>query len=233
MVDRWHDPDFATAWDRGAAVGNPIRAEHLDILLSILEREYRPGTAILDLGIGSGQVEAALFERLPDARVVGVDGSAAMIALAHERLRPYADHTTIVKHDFVDIAGLQLPPHEYGIVISVQALHHIPHEHQRPVIQYAHDVLPAGGLFLLMERVLIDAEHLPHVYAALWERLERVADVKSGWDPVRYLQRLRDKADHVAALEDHLAWLRAAGFAAACLHLHLDRALLIGVKPAA
>ena len=98
------------------------------------------------------------------------------------------------------------------------------------MIRRAYDVLETGGLFLLMERVQIDAERLTGVYAAMWERLERVADVKSGWDPERYLQRLRDKADHVATLDDHLAWLRETGFAAACLDLRLDRALFVGVK---
>src|SRR3712207_9433743 len=87
MADRWHDPDFAAAWDRGAAVGNPTRAEHLDILLSILEREYRPGTDILDLGIGSVQVEAALVERLPSARVLGVVGLAAQSRSGDPRVR--------------------------------------------------------------------------------------------------------------------------------------------------
>jgi SAM-dependent methyltransferase len=230
MVDRWHDPDFANAWDSSVAVGNPTRAEHLDILLAVLSGYYRPGATILDLGIGSGQVEELLFERLPDARVVGVDGSAAMLALARQRLQPVADRCTFIQHDFADIDALRLPAPAYPIVISVQALHHAPHEQQRAVVHFAHDVLEAGGLFLLMERIMIDAARLPAVYAALWERLERVSDVKSGWDPARYLQRLRDKEDHVVALEEHLGWLRAAGFAAACVHLHLDRALLVGVK---
>ena len=215
MADRWHDPDFAVAWDRETAVGNPARAEHLDILLSVLAGHVRPDAAILDLGIGSGQVEMLLFERLPEARVVGVDGSAAMLALARERLTPFADRCALIERDFADIAGLRLPDQAYQAVISVQALHHAPHAQQRAVIRRAHDALEPGGLFLLMERVLIDAERLPGVYAAMWERQERGAAVKSGWDPARYLQRLHDKADHVASPEDHLGWLRAAGFAAA------------------
>ena len=191
---------------------------------------YRPGAAILDLGIGSGQVETLLFDRLPQARVVGVDGSAAMLALARERLTPAGDRCALIECDFADIAELRLPDRAYQAVISVQALHHAPHAQQRAVVRRAHDVLEPGGLFLLMERVRIDAERLPGVFMAMWERQERGANVKSGWDPARYLQRLHDKADHVAAPEDHLAWLREVGFAAACLDLRLDRALFAGVK---
>lgn len=230
MANRWHDPEFAAAWDRGAAAGHPLRAEQLDLLLTVAARHYRPGTVILDLGIGSGQVEALLFERLPDAQVVGVDGSAAMLALARARLAAVAGRCTLLQCDFAGLAGLRLPPHEYGLVISVQALHHVPHPVQRAAVRYAHDTLAPGGLFLLMERVRLDAARLAGIYAALWERLERVAGVATTWDPARYLQRLQGGDDHVAAVEDHLAWLREAGFAAACLDLRLDRALLVGVK---
>jgi SAM-dependent methyltransferase len=230
MADRWHDPDFAAAWDRETAVGKPARAEHLDILLSVLAGHVRPDAAILDLGVGSGRVEALLFERLPTARIVGVDGSAAMLALARARLAPVGDRCALIECDFAAIDRLRLPHQAFEAVISVQALHHAPHAQQRAVIRRAHAALAPGGLFLLMERVLIDAERLPGVYATLWERQERGAHVKSGWDPARYLQRLRDKADHVASPDDLLAWLRAAGFAAACLDLRLDRALFAGVK---
>jgi tRNA (cmo5U34)-methyltransferase len=230
MADRWHDPEFAAAWDRVASAGHPLRAEQLDLLLTVVARHYRPGTAILDLGIGSGQVEALLFERLPGAEVVGVDGSAAMLALARERLATVADRCTLLQCDFAGLAGLRLPARAYGIVVSVQALHHVPHAVQRAAVRYAHAALAPGGLFLLMERIRLDAAPLAGVYAALWERLERVSGVAHDWNPARYLQRLAEGADHVAAVEDHLAWLREAGFAAACLDLRLDRALLAGVK---
>ena len=95
----------------GESVGNPARVEQLDILVSVLASSYRPGAAILDLGIGSGQVEARLFARLPEARVVGVDGSAAMLALARTRLAPVADRCVLIEHDFADIDRLGLPDH--------------------------------------------------------------------------------------------------------------------------
>ena len=65
---------------------NPTRTEQLDILLTLVEGEYRPGSAILDIGMGSGRVEESLLGRLPDAFVVGVDASEAMLALAAGRL---------------------------------------------------------------------------------------------------------------------------------------------------
>lgn len=55
--------------------------------LAVLDRLPLGGDeTVLDAGCGSGRVTAALIERLPHGRVIGVDGSAAMIASARERL---------------------------------------------------------------------------------------------------------------------------------------------------
>jgi trans-aconitate 2-methyltransferase len=40
---------------------------------------------VLDAGCGTGRVTAMLLERLPDGHVIGIDGSAAMIAQAGDR----------------------------------------------------------------------------------------------------------------------------------------------------
>src|SRR5713226_4822225 len=71
MKDQWDNPNFVIQWDQTALEGNPTRAEQLDILISLLEDTYREGTTILDLGIGSGLIEALLFTRRPHTDVVG------------------------------------------------------------------------------------------------------------------------------------------------------------------
>ncbi len=55
--DDWENPEFAQHWDAVVSAANPSRAEQLDILTTIVERVYIPGSSILDLGIGSGLVE--------------------------------------------------------------------------------------------------------------------------------------------------------------------------------
>ena len=64
--------------------------------LAVLDRlELRGDEAVLDAGCGSGRVTAALLDRLPSGRVVGVDGAASMIAAARERLGERDDLTLI------------------------------------------------------------------------------------------------------------------------------------------
>jgi ubiquinone/menaquinone biosynthesis C-methylase UbiE len=214
------------------SAANPSRAEQLDILTAIVERVYSPGTSILDLGIGSGLVELALFERVPEAQVVGVEQSEAMIALAEGRLRLYADRCQIVRHDLANIESLSLPERVYSAAFSVQTLHHIPHNAQRAVFQYVARLLPPGGVFLHMERIALDADAFDSVIPPAWETMESRAESTSGGTAEDFLARLRSKNEYAASLEQHLTWLREAGFAAACLHLQLNRALLVGVAPA-
>ena len=46
--------------------GKAARAGQLDILQAVLEGEYQPCEAMLDVGFGSGLVEEMIFERMPD-----------------------------------------------------------------------------------------------------------------------------------------------------------------------
>src|ERR1700712_1525592 len=100
----FHDPAAVQLWDAESRTYNPSRAEQLDIMITIIADHYHLDKTILDLGIGTGLVEEMLFQRIPQAQIVGVDGSSAMLELAHKRLQPYASQYTTLIHDFTDIA---------------------------------------------------------------------------------------------------------------------------------
>src|SRR5436190_835524 len=104
MRDEWENPNFAIEWDQTNLQHNPARTEQLDMLIALLTDIYQEGTTILDLGIGSGLIENQLFTSLPNASVVGVDSSAAMLSLAKQRLAAFAQQCTFIQHDFSDIA---------------------------------------------------------------------------------------------------------------------------------
>ena len=230
MKDEWENPEFALEWDQTALQINPTRAEELDLLVRLLEEGYQEGATILDLGIGSGLVEALLFARLPHASVVGIDSSSVMLGLAAQRLAAFEKRCTLIAHDFTDIENLVLPKRKYQMVISVQALHHVPHDKKQAIFQFGADLLEPAGLFLLIDRIALDATHFADLYRAMWKRLEEGRESKGGTSSDDFLERLQDKEDHPASLEEHLGWLRRAGLSATCLHLHLHRALIAGKK---
>lgn len=232
MKDEWQDPEFAAQWDQMALVGimNPTRAEQVDILISYIADFYKQGTALLDLGMGSGLVEAQLFARRPDAYVVGIESSQAMIDLARVRLAPFEQQYRLLYHDLSDFEQVALPPAIYQIIFSVQALHHLAPEVQQKLYRSLFQLLPPGGVFLLNDRIALDTEPFSDIYYSVWNRLERVSEVRSGLSGDDFLQRQQRKEDYPASLEEHLTWLRQAGFEATCMHLHLNRVLLAAVK---
>jgi tRNA (cmo5U34)-methyltransferase len=234
MPHDWHDPEAARRWDRGAAERNPVRAEQLDILVSLLAASWRPGDWLVDLGYGSGQVEEMIFGRVPDARIVGVDSSAAMMDLARERLAAFAGRFEGVRHDLAALDGLRLPEQPYRFAIAVQSLHHLSQEEMRAAYRWIHGRLEPGGLFLLLDRLRVENAEVWRVMRRVWERQDRVygsaVAAHEGESFPAHEQVVRERGDRPVLLEQHLRWLREAGFDAACLHLHGNRALVAGIK---
>jgi trans-aconitate methyltransferase len=88
----------------------------------------------VDLGCGPGNITFLLAERFPTATVIGVDGAAAMLAIAAERLaaRPaLATRLRFVRAHLplggASVAGLGLPEAGADLVVSNSLLHHLHH----------------------------------------------------------------------------------------------------------
>ncbi len=228
MADDWLNPDFARKWDADAEVGNPARGQQLDLVTALVAAEYRPGSTILDLGAGSGQVEAMLLKARPDARIVAVDSSPAMLALAKERLDGVGDKVSLVEGDFAEPERIALPPRDYGIALLTQTLHHVPNDCTRRALAVVARTLSPGGLLILVDRLTLADDALRPVHGNMWTWRERNAAIKSGWSADDLFRRIAKKEDHTASLEEHLVLLREAGFTATCLQLELNRAVFVG-----
>jgi SAM-dependent methyltransferase len=233
----WTDPEFARKWSEKRSSRNPLRPQQLEMLLAILEDEFEPGKTIIDLGYGSGIVEQMIFERMPHAQIVGVDRSEAMMALAAERLKPYPFRFVPVRHDLAELASIlgpssPLPRQQYQVAISIQALHHLTPEQMQAAYFTLYDILEPKGLFLLMDRIAVSTPALWSVYASLWRLLEQQhgVNIQEGDSYEEHAAFVKAGGDLPAPLEDHLCWLRDAGFEAACLHLHSNRALIAARK---
>jgi trans-aconitate 2-methyltransferase len=73
-------------WDAGTY--HRVSVPHEEWARSVLDRlPLRGDETVLDAGCGSGRVTGLLIERLPEGRVVAVDGSASMVEKVRETLR--------------------------------------------------------------------------------------------------------------------------------------------------
>jgi trans-aconitate 2-methyltransferase len=70
----------------------------------------RGDETVLDAGCGSGRVTKLLLERLPEGRVIGVDGSPSMIETAAEAFAA-DDRVALINSDLLDLSPALLAEH--------------------------------------------------------------------------------------------------------------------------
>ena len=121
---------------------------------------------ILDLGTGTGETAARLLAAHPDATLVGIDESEAMLSVARERLGAGhgarhgaglgAGHGT-GRAELI-VARLQdpLPAGPFDLVASALCVHHLTGEEKAALFLRIADSLSAGGRFVLADVVIPD-----------------------------------------------------------------------------
>jgi ubiquinone/menaquinone biosynthesis C-methylase UbiE len=178
------------------------------------------GGRMLDIGTGPGHIPLLVCERLPRARVVGVDLSDHMLRHA-ERHRSTSPHRERVEFRRSDAKGLDFPDGTFDAVFSNTILHHIPDP--RPFLREAWRVLRAGGVLLIR-----DLYRPPSPERAL----ELVREYAAGETP--YQRELFRASLHAALEPDELrAIARELGLTGVELCLDSDRhmSLQTGRKP--
>jgi len=230
MAERWHEKEFTANWDRSVADSYPSRALQVKILVSMIRALYQPGKWILDLGSGSGRIEEQIFSQRSDARVVGIDSSAAMMDLARERLAPWHSQWRPIQHDLSAIDSVVLPAGPYQIAVSVQVLHHLTQNAQRHLHRWTYSMLESDGWYLIIDKRALAEEDLA-AYAAAWDALEQDPQWRTGRSFAEHLKHEREKGHSPASLRQAIGWLAEEGFSATCMHAHLDRLLIVARKP--
>ena len=88
-------------------------------LIYIEATKHRP-VSVLDVGIGTGVLSTALYEK--GNRITGIDFSSEMLAIAKTKM-PKA---TFYQCDFANGLPSELVGAKYDFIISTYALHHLP-----------------------------------------------------------------------------------------------------------
>jgi tRNA (cmo5U34)-methyltransferase len=104
--------------------------------------------SILDLGAGTGETAAVVLAVHPDARLVGIDESQPMLALARDRF-PAAD---------LRIQRLEdpLPEGSYDLVVSALTVHHLDDAGKADLFRRVYGRLRPGGRFVLADVIVPD-----------------------------------------------------------------------------
>lgn len=160
----------AREWD--AETYDAVSDPQFEWGMEVLERlELRGDEAVVDAGAGSGRVTEELIERLPNGRLIAVDGSEAMVEKAKERLGDRAEYLVS------DLVELELPE-PVDLVFSTATFHWIG-DHDR-LFRRLRGVLKPGGRLvaqcggegnvaahgLAIRAVAAEPEYAPHLTQA-------------------------------------------------------------------
>jgi trans-aconitate 2-methyltransferase len=178
-------------WD--ATTYKRVSVPHEEWAEAVLERlPLRGDETVLDAGCGTGRVTRMLVERLPQGRVIAVDGSAAMVEKVREVVRP-GDEAFVA-----DLTVLELSESVDAVVSS--AVFHWIEDH--------------GALFARMRAALKPGGRLAAQCggAGNIDELRETTGEIAAREP--YSEHLRDHEEpwHYASAEETEARLAAAGF---------------------
>lgn len=150
-MERIPEPELMDDLEQATAYANADFEEPHSRVTKLFESEFPEveicGT-ILDLGCGPGDITFRFAYRFPESKIIGIDGSAAMIRLANERKKnesKVADRITFIEGRIQDNTAPHIP---YDAIISNSLLHHLhrPEDLWETILKYAH---PGSIIFIV------------------------------------------------------------------------------------
>ncbi len=80
---------------------------------------------ILDIGCGTGLELKYIFEKAPNAQIIGVDISDEMLELLLDKYENKADQINVIKNSYLT---LEFGENKFDYVVSVMTIHHLLYE---------------------------------------------------------------------------------------------------------
>ncbi|MGW5558127.1 class I SAM-dependent methyltransferase [Micromonospora sp. NPDC003944] len=221
-------------WNQQQSAYVAHRDLRFDVMVDVLRLHCPDNPAILDLACGPGAISDRLLARFPRATAIAVDYDPILLQVARRALHRYTERNEVHDVDLVaDGWEEALTGRRFDAVLTSTALQWLSPEQLLRVYTTAAHLLPAGGVLLNADHLRYDESSptlrdiaVRHDAQTQQETFAAGALTYSAWyaEATRHpelaglaAERDRRFADRppqaLAALEFHLAALRAAGFA--------------------
>lgn len=222
---------WISSWDAQQGTFFSDREERFAVVIDVLEHVLdRSDPLIVDLGCGPGSLSRRIHERIPDARIVGVDMDPLLLELARAA---HGDWLTVHQidlrsADWLELLGLERAP---DAVVSSTALHWLDREPLEAVLSAAAAALATGGVIVdadqiaagdeagmaeleeeIARRTVARGHHVPgaHDWGQWWDAVVADPDLAPLVTEREGVDLTHDVKDH-AALPSYLAALRRGG----------------------
>jgi tRNA (cmo5U34)-methyltransferase len=223
-TDVWQESDSELFIEAGK-VYTPARDEIERAIVGCVPAQAGESFTAVEIGCGDGWLSEALLRRLPQARVIALDGSETMRRAAGERLAEFGERVQLRPFRLEEPGWLdelaQDEPRGVRCFMSCLVIHHLDGAGKQALYRQLHDRLEPGGAVVIADIVEPANRWLIAYLAEQWD-----ADVRrqstaftgneraweqfdhDGWNILRH----PDPMDMPSRLSDHLRWLAEAGF---------------------
>lgn len=218
--ENWFDDDFVADWlvRQEGRVGERQRqfAMVRSVILHAPDEPFR----YMNIGAGDGWLDEGLLKRFPRAGAVLVDGSPAMIARARNRLEPYGGRFQVVEGDLLTPGWSAAVPGGLDLAVSTIAIHNLEDPLRiRDLYAEVFPLMADGSMFINLDYVRGASNEVGPIFR--W----------ASSDPEAGFAQVRGYRPFAGTVDEHLGWLREAGFAPVeCFWKELRLAMFGGFK---
>lgn len=138
-------------WDAQQEFYVADREERFAVIGDVVAKVVGGEGTVLDLGCGPGSLAARLAERLPKARIIGIDADPLLLALGRGR---YGGLVEFVEADLTNKDWPTQVPTQLDAAVSTTALHWLDPQDLAQVYEVLATRLRPGGVF-------VNGDHLP------------------------------------------------------------------------
>lgn len=209
--------EAAGDYDRARKRLVPCFEELYGTVLEVIREDREEEFRVLDLGAGTGLLDAMVAGAFPGARITLVDFSEKMLNVARDRLADEPEGR--FEFRLMDYATEPLPG-EYEVVVSALSIHHLEDADKKRVFREVYRSLSDGGVFINADQVLGESPEVEEAHHETWLRQARERGA-SEEDLASALARMEE--DKSSTLRAQLGWMRDAGFASVGCRYENDR----------
>jgi len=196
----------------------PIRVPCYNSMINIIAKlaigQRGKNLAVVDLGIGTGNLEEKMLSERRDMTILGYDYSAEMLDFASRKLSAFRDRLELVQLDF---AKQPVPnTSKCDVVVSNLTIHSLPDDIKSRVFQSVSDILKDDGVLILGDKFKSKSEMVDKLFNEFSD--EWRDNAKKGWTKREYekyesIWKLQgDEREYVNTLEQYDKILRDIGF---------------------